>query len=179
MTLTVPENLAKVVVESIATYLPPLLPGGMTYVPEAGDVLRRAIMRDYIEDRFSMAKHMDSPFTEAKGFQLLASYNERDFGWPEYDMLEHLQTFDATTLPRRDFRHWTCACAYPLPPRIGPNWIQGEGNKWTREGDCDIDKGNYSFAILYFNDAPVMDWTLPEFEANGLPAGHTHVREAS
>ena len=85
------KELAREVVESIETYLPPLLPNGMTYMPEAGDVLRRAIMRDYVEDDFSMRKHVDSPFTEAKGFQVHASYNERDFRWAEYDMLQHLQ----------------------------------------------------------------------------------------
>ena len=179
MNLDTQNDLARKVVESIETYLPPLLPDGMTYVSEAGDVLRRAIMRDYIEDKFSMTKHVDSPFTEAKGFQLHASYNERDFRWAEYDMLQHLQTFDATTLPRRDFRHWTCACAYPLPPKVGPNWVQGKDKEWTSEGDCDINKGNFTLAILYFNAAPVMDWAPPKFEANDLPAGSTHVREAA
>ena len=177
MTLQIPENLELAVVESIATYLPPLLPRGIQYVPKAGDVLRRALMRDYIEDDFSMTKHMDSPFTEAKGFQLHASYNERDFRWAEYDVLQHLQTFDATTLPRKTFKYWTCACLYPLPPLVIPNWVQDADGAWSEQGKCEANKGNWSFAILYFNETPFMDWQPPDLPASDLPPNHTYARE--
>ena len=165
------------VLKLIETYLPPLLPKGMSYSSEASRVLHRALVRDYVENDFSMTKHVDSPFTAAKGFQLHASYNERDFRVPEMDMLQHLQTFDATALPRKPFRFWAAACVYPLPPRIGPNWVK-HGDEWRDEGKCDLNKGNFSFAILYFDELPVMDWTPPVFESNDLPPGSHYAREA-
>jgi len=161
----------------IETYLPPLLPGGMSYSPEASKILHDALIRDYVEDDFSMREHVDSPFSEAKGFQLHASYNERDFRVPELDMLQHLQTFEATALPRKPYKHWAAACVYPLPPRVGANWVQDENGKWMEDGECDFNKGNFSFAIVYFDQLPVMDWTPPAFEPNDLRPSSYYARE--
>ena len=171
-------DVSQAVLQLIDTYLPPLLPGGMIYSPEASKVLHRAIIRDYVEDDFSMREHVDSPFTEAKGFQLHASYNDRDFRVPEMDMLQHLQTFDATALPRKPFKFWAAACVYPLPPHVGPKWVQDSNDQWMQEGECDFNKGNWSFAILYFDETPSMDWTPPVFEANDLPPSLYYAREA-
>ena len=171
-------DVAKQVVGFIETYLPPLLPRGMIHSPEASEVLHRALIRDYVEDSFSMTKHIDSPFTTGKGCQLHASYNERDFRADEYDMLQHLQTFDATALPRRPFKFWAAACVYPLPPLIMANWVKDSNDQWIQDGECDGNKGNFSFAILYFDELPVMDWTPPAFLANNLPPGSHYAREA-
>lgn len=171
-------NIERDVLALVETYLPLLLPEGMVYSPEASEVLHRALVRDYVEDKFSMRKHIDSPFTEAKGFQLHASYNERDFRVPERDMLDHLQTFDATALPRKPFKFWAAACVYPLPPLIMANWVKDSNDQWIQDGECDGNKGNWSFAILYFNELPVMDWVPPTFEANDLPPNSYYAREA-
>ena len=171
-------NIERDVLALVETYLPPLLPEGMVYLSEASEILHRALVRDYVEDDFSMREHVDSPFTEAKGFQLHASYNDRDFRVPEMDMLQHLQTFDATALPRKPFKFWAAACVYPLPPHVGPKWVQDSNDQWMQEGECDFNKGNWSFAILYFDETPSMDWAPPVFEANDLPPGEFYVREA-
>ncbi len=171
-------DVAKQVVGLIETYLPPLLPRGMIHSPEASEVLHRALIRDYVEGSFSMTKHIDSPFTTGKGCQLHASYNERDFRADEYDMLQHLQTFDATALPRRPFKFWAAACVYPLPPLIMANWVKDSNDQWIQDGECDGNKGNFSFAILYFDELPVMDWTPPAFLPNDLPPGSHYAREA-
>ena len=171
-------NIERDVLALVETYLPPLLPADMSYSPEASKVLRRALVRDYVEDDFSMEKHIDSPFTEAKGFQLFASYNRRDFRVPEFDMRYHLETFGDGALPRKPFKFWAAACVYPLPPKIMPIWRPSGDGTFHKDGEHDGNKGNYTFAILYFNELPVMDWTPPAFEDNDLPPGSHYAREA-
>ncbi|MCY4259917.1 MAG: hypothetical protein OXC91_06605, partial [Rhodobacteraceae bacterium] len=90
----------------------------------ASEMLRRCIQREYEDDNFSMRKRIDSPFADSSRFQLHADYNRFDFMYGEFDFFDHIETFAATALPRKDFENVCVAAVYPLPNRIGTNWVR-------------------------------------------------------
>ena len=142
--------------EEIRTYLAHHIPQYTIYI---SNLLRRCIQREYEDDNFSMRKKVDSPFADTSRFQLHADYNKFDFMFDEFDIYDHIEIFGATALPRKDFENVCVAAAYPLPNRVGENWVRGANGQYTQEGKCDHSKGNYSWAILYYNgELPDMDW---------------------
>ena len=142
--------------EEIRTYLAHHIP---RYTIQISNLLRRCIKREYEDDNFAMRKRHDSPFADQNRFQLHADYNKYDFMFDEFDIYDHIEIFGATALPRKDFDNVAIAAAYPLPNRVGENWVRGANGQYTQEGKCDHSKGNWSWAILYYNgELPDMDW---------------------
>ena len=165
------------IVAQIEAYLPHAtrLP---EYRPGASRVLREAIVRDYIDDGYSMDKHIYSPFTREKGCQLHVNFNEADFRVEEYDMLGHLHTFAATAQPQEEFRSWTCACVYPLPFRKMERWKR-ENGEFVFDGYCNNTRGYYAWGIVYFGDLlQASSWIVPDLPAHdSLPHDATYERE--
>ncbi|MCY4258805.1 MAG: hypothetical protein OXC91_00890, partial [Rhodobacteraceae bacterium] len=66
------------------------------------------------------------------------------------------------------------AAVYPLPNRIGTNWVRGADGQYTDAGKANHTKGSFSWAILYYNgDLPEMDWE-PSPVDDSYPHAHTY-----